>query len=198
MKVIQIHQAVATLGVQVTTKVMTDVMIDFETFGNGSKACIVQIGACYFDRETGEIGKTFKRNVDAKTSVQHGSQIDADTVYWWLKQSAEAQASITSDNNRVTLWQAMYDLNMFLAGVEKIWSHATFDFVILSETFKMLDMKPLFSYRAARDIRTLMDLAKLDAKKFTREGVHHDGLADAIHQVKYCTEALQKIENHIK
>ncbi len=43
---------------------MRDCMIDFETLGTGPDAAIIQVGACYFDRVTGEIGATFKRNFD--------------------------------------------------------------------------------------------------------------------------------------
>jgi hypothetical protein len=172
---------------------MKDVMLDLETFGNGKQACVVQIGACYFDRETGEIGQTFARNVDAKSSVDFGGVIDADTIYWWLSQSREAQASILLEP-RSHVVDAFNALNDFLGNAKTIWSHATFDFVILAETLKLLGIKPNFRYTAARDIRTLVDLAKITIDKTPRVGVHHNGLADAIHQVKYCVECFRKLK----
>jgi hypothetical protein len=51
---------------------MKDVMLDIETFGNGKHAAICQIGACYFDRSNGEIGATFKVNVDARSAEKSG------------------------------------------------------------------------------------------------------------------------------
>lgn len=173
---------------------MKDVMLDFETFGNGKRACIVQIGAAYFDRTTGEVGKTFKRNVDARSSVQSGGEIDPDTVYWWLSQDKAAQTAITSGELH-PLRTAMLELNQFLQHAEAVWSHATFDFVILQETLKMLYIPPSFPYRAARDIRTLVDMAGVRTKKGrVREGVHHDALDDCIFQVAYCVEAMRKLE----
>ena len=168
-------------------------MLDFETFGNGKYAAIAQIGACYFDRLTGEIGKTFKMNVDAATSTDCGAEIDASAVYFWLEQSAEARKSLLEEP-RVTIYNALTELNSFLESGTTIWSHATFDFVILTESLKRLKIDPKFSYRAARDIRTLMDLVGFDLKKFGRTGVHHDALDDCLHQVKYCVEAFRIIE----
>lgn len=173
---------------------MTDVMIDFETLGNGKNAAICQIGACFFNRRTGEIGATFKMNIDARSSVESGADLDADTIYWWLSQSPEAIKSITVGSPLENIMLAMNALNVFLAGAKQIWSHATFDFVILQETMKRLKIKPTFKYNAARDIRTLMDLADIPKEQWPkREGTHHDGLDDAIYQVSYCVMALQKL-----
>lgn len=175
---------------------MKSVMLDFETWSTDSNATIVQIGACYFDRNTGHVDLatgTLKCNVDAATSVATGSTLDPNTVYWWLKQSKEAVDSITA-NPKHSLIEAMGLLNGFLNGCDEIWSHATFDFVILQQTLKRLNIKPTYHYRVARDIRTLSSLA--GSKKFDgkREGVHHDALADCLHQVKYVVEALNSIQ----
>lgn len=173
---------------------MKDVMLDFETLGNGPNAGIIQIGACYFDRATGEICGCFKCNVDAVDAVRCGGVIDASTVYWWLGQSREAIESVTEGISKLTLADAMTHLNAFLKDAAAIWSHATFDFVILQETLKRLDIKPSFSYRAARDIRTLVDLAGIDPKseEFTND-LPHDALQDCLCQVKYCVAAMNKL-----
>lgn len=172
---------------------MKDVMIDLETFGNGKDACVVQIGACYFDRVTGEIGKKFKVNIDAESAVRSGAVIDASTVYWWLSQDQKAIQSVIADP-KVSIELAFKSLNVFLENAETIWSHATFDFVIIMETFKRLEIKPSFSFRSARDIRTLTDLAEMKKENFPRDtGVHHDALDDAIYQVKYCVPCLNAI-----
>lgn len=171
---------------------MKEVMIDLETLGNGENKCVIQIGACYFDRETGEIGKTFECNIDAKSATDAGFQLDASTVYWWLGQSDAARQSILADP-KLPIKEAFDQLNTFLADAKCIWSHATFDFVTIMETYRKLDIKPLFSYRAGMDIRTLINITGVTFDKTLREGVHHNGLADAIHQVKYCMIAFDKL-----
>jgi hypothetical protein len=172
---------------------MKDVMLDLETLGNGKHAAIVQIGVCYFDRLTGEIGKTFKMNVDAISVVKSGGELDAQTVYWWLSQDKAAINSIIAEP-RVAISEALTQLNEFLQEAAQIWSHATFDFVILTETYKRLGIQPSYRYQSARDIRTLVDLGKVTIKKAKRDGVHHDALDDCFFQVKYCVEAFKKLE----
>jgi exodeoxyribonuclease VIII len=166
-------------------------MIDFETLGNGKNACVTQIGACYFDPETGEIGEKFECNVDARSAVASGAEIDADTVYWWLSQQPAAIKSMTQEP-LFDIETAFMALNEFLDGAKEIWSHATFDFVILQETMKRLKIKPAYHYGSARDIRTLMAITKAK-KSGTREGIHHNGLADCIYQVGYVVNALKRL-----
>lgn len=168
-------------------------MLDLETFGNGKNACIVQIGACYFNRYTAEIGETLKLNVCAKSAVISGAEIDADTVYWWMSQDKLAQESVIA-TPREPIIPAMTRLNAFLYNADEIWSHATFDFVIIIETFKRLGIKPSFRYQAARDIRTLVDLGNVKTKSLPREGTHHDALDDCKFQVKYCVEAFNNLK----
>lgn len=175
---------------------MKDVMLDLETFGNGKHKCVSQIGACYFDRETGEIGKTFECNVDAVSAVKAGGELDAQTVYWWLSQSREAIDSVIAEP-RLDIRDAFNQLNDFLAPAKAIWSHATFDFVTIQETFKMLGIHTKFHYRTARDLRTVVDLGRVTVDKQVREGLHHNGLADCKFQVKYCVAALQKIAGKV-
>lgn len=171
---------------------MTDVMIDLETLAVSVDACIVQVGAVYFDRYTGERGDIYKANVDVASGVTSGAKLDPDTVLWWIGQSAESRASILAEP-KIEFGQAMTELNLFLSKAHHIWSHATFDFVIVMQAFKRLKLKPLFSYKRARDIRTLMDLAgKNGSIKARHQGVPHDALDDCYHQIDYCVEAFKE------
>lgn len=171
-----------------------DVMIDFESFGTGPNACLSQVGAVFFDNRTGELGDEFKVNIDARTHVAKGGIIDADTVYWWLKQSREAQDSVLAPGEDIT--SAMIKLDSFLSPATRVWSHATFDFVLYQNTMKSLGLKPSVGYRSGMDLRTLTYLGGISVSDFKREGIHHDGLADAKFQVKYCVAALNAIRGN--
>ena len=171
---------------------MNHVMLDFETFGTKRNAVIVQVGAVFFDPVTGELGASFKMNVNPASHVQAGGVMDAETVQWWMQQSDEARASILEKGEDVTV--VMNALNLFLAPAKRIWSHATFDFVLLLETLRMLKINPLFSYKAGLDIRTLTFLAGSSPSKTPREGTHHDALDDCKHQVKYCVQSLNQVK----
>lgn len=172
---------------------MNDVMIDFETFGVSKGAVICQVGAVYFDKTTGELGAEFKANIDAASHMKYGGTMDASTVYWWLAQSEAARASILADPKE-DIFTVMTRLNEFLKPSKRVWSHATFDFVLLMETFRLLGIKPSVSYKAGLDLRTLTYLSGTEIKGFDRAGTHHDGLDDAKHQVKYCVAALNRVK----
>jgi len=167
-------------------------MLDLETLGTRHTSAIIQIGACYFDRETGEIGETFSTNIDYVVST-YPFTTDEATIKWWNEQSKEAKDSLIS--SLVSIKDAIMGLSKFLDrnGV-CIWSHATFDIPILLNAFEVMELKFPIHYRGHRDIRTLMDIAKHRGDPTTREGIHHNALDDCIFQVKYCVEALQKIK----
>jgi hypothetical protein len=171
---------------------MKDVMVDIETLGNGKNGLICQIGACYFDRETGEIGRKYKVNIDPKDAERYGCELDASTVMWWLSQSEQARKSILADP-KVSLVEGLMGFHEFIKGCKTIWSHATFDFVMINESCRRMNLPPL-PFRKARDIRTLVDLGKVTIKKVQRGGTHHDALDDAIYQVKYCVECFNSIK----
>jgi hypothetical protein len=171
---------------------MIRAMVDLETLGTGVNACIIQIGACHFAID-GSVARTFKTGVDAEDCVANGAVIDAATVYWWLMQSDKARASIRETAVRTEL-DALNALNDFLSEADEIWSHATFDFVIICEALKRRKIKPKFNYKAARDIRTLMSFSPLIKTTSVREGTHHDALDDAVYQAKYCAEVLTALK----
>ena len=172
---------------------MKDVMVDIETLGAGLNPVIVQIGACYFDRKTGYIGEKFKVNIDPVDAQRMGGILDADTVTWWLNQSREAQKSITADP-KVSLVGALQAFQEFVKSADNIWSHATFDFVILNQVMRNVNVGKL-PFRKARDIRTLVELSNMDPTGLSRAGTHHDALDDCKHQVKYCYYAFQELKN---
>jgi hypothetical protein len=170
---------------------MKDIMVDIESLGNGKNGLICQIGACYFDRYTGEIGDTFKININPVDAEKYGRELDASTVMWWLSQGDAARGSIT-DGKNVGLMSGIQEFCEFISNSKAIWSHATYDFVMLNETCRALSIKQM-PFRKARDIRTLVDLARVNTKSIPRIGTHHDALEDALHQVKYCVIAFNKL-----
>lgn len=169
-----------------------DVMLDLETMGTSHIAPIIQIGACYFDRETGELGRRFKSNIKLSSAMEAGMVPDADTIAWWMQQSEEARSSVMS--NGLVLHTVLSRLNDFLEGGEQLWSHATFDAVILTNAMKLCGMWPKISFRGMRDIRTLVDLAGIDIYEMPRVGTHHDALDDCYYQVGYCVECFKVLK----
>ena len=158
---------------------MKDLMLDIETLGTGSDAAIIQIGACYFNRKSGKIGKTFKLNVDLQSCLDFGFTVNGDTIYWWMCNNAQAIESVTK-KPRTKIIRAMGDLKAFSSKADTIWSHATVDFVIVNNAM-------------IRDIRTLVDLAGKGPDHTLRLDIHHDALDDCIYQVEYVVNAMNKL-----
>lgn len=176
---------------------MKHIMLDLETLGTSNNAVILQIGACFFDKVTAEIGDTFSINISLEDSLSKGFNVDASTIYWWMQQSEEARKSVTNPP-LATVHYALNSFNVFIkGGNNRIWSHSNFDFVILMNYFIKTGIKPRFHYRQSRDLRTLVDLAKVKYKKADRDGIHHNALDDCKFQVRYCCEALNKWRENV-
>lgn len=177
-----------------------DLMLDLETFDNLATTAIVQIGAVIFDRDSGDIIDEFKADVDAQSCVDIGLTIGVDTMMWWLKQSEEARASITSEP-RGRIQEVLANLSSFVQKYEpdprkvNVWCHATFDFPILQNIYKAIGKETPWHYRSARDLRTLTDLSGVNIYAIRRKGTYHDALDDCKHQVKQlraCMKALKR------
>lgn len=172
---------------------MKDVMLDIETLGTRPTSAIVQIGACYFDRNTGEIGETFSMNIEYPDGEGFAPfTIDLSTINWWDEQSQEAKNAVFKDGHPVR--EVIEKFAVFLKGADHLWSHATFDAPIVANAFAILGMKMPVHYKGMRDIRTLMDLADHHSEK-PREGIHHNALDDCKFQVGYVVEALNKLKS---
>ena len=167
-------------------------MLDIETFGTRVDCIILQIGACYFDRNTGQIGKTFTMNVDPHDARSLGFKEDFRTMLWWIWQSKEAQNAVF--NNPKPLMEVFGEFAKFAKEAENVFSHATFDFAIVIEAYKSVGLETPFHYKSSVDLRTLCKLAKIDLKKHVRVGIHHNGLDDCISQVAYTIECLKKLK----
>lgn len=155
----------------------THVMIDLETMANTSDAAIVAIGAVRFEPlgpqlpeppaiPTNEMGfgvtsPYFYANVKLESSMFHGLHVNADTIMWWLKQAPAAREQLLKPNP-LGLSVALQEFNIWygMNPMIPVWSHATFDFPILANAYRMAgEMDMPCKYVAARDVRTIYDLA---------------------------------------
>lgn len=175
---------------------MKDVMVDLETMGMAPDGAICAIGACLFDIQTGEIGQDFSCTIHLNSSVTHGMSLDPNTITWWLSQSNEAREKLFHDVR--SLDDALYGFAKFCPGKFSLWSHATFDAVILDSAYKYVGIKRPWHYRDVRDIRTLTYLWKTLTGQSTppqkeRKGAHI-AVEDAIHQAKYCSKMYNDIK----
>ena len=177
---------------------MTHCMIDLETIGTRPGAAILSIGAVIFD-EKGII-KEWACNIDLQSSLDGGLFVEASTIHWWMRQSAAAVAAAFQEIGSTPVKDALTALFEFTRDEDCkwFWSHgATFDLVLLQEAAIRVGAPPLFSgnggFRAARDTRTLFEIADVKPKTFLGSGTAHNALDDARAQALAVIESWKRI-----
>lgn len=160
-------------------------MIDIETLGTSSQAPIVQIGAVT------NSGEEFLFTVDIDDAVRNGV-VDGSTVKWWLSQSKEAIDSVFNTDINGGLEKGLKCFYKFCkdSNCDFYWSHATFDFPVISDAYHKNGVKPPYAYYNCRDLRTIEHFYGNDIKWSVREGVHHNALDDAKYQMKHLIDML--------
>ena len=173
------------------------IMIDIETMGKGPRSAIAAIGAVEFDPYGQGLGRELYHRVDLASSVAAGLVIDADTVVWWMKQSEEARAELTNENN-APLHFALYELADMIAGADRadsstiVWANGTsFDFPILAEAYRLCGLPQPWHYFNERDWRTVRKVGP--SIEFERTGTHHNALADACHQALHLQLVMARL-----
>lgn len=173
---------------------MKHLMIDLETMDNKPTAAITALAGVLFNPVTGEVGKRFYRRISLENSVALGGTMGAETVLWWMRQTAEARSEFLCDDCQ-DLDQALNDFYMFLSEnadmhTLQVWGKGpSFDNVILRHTLNKCGHSfALWNFWNDRDVRTVEQIAKdlgLNLKSIiTFDGVPHHALYDAIHQAK--------------
>lgn len=171
---------------------MKDLMIDIETMGNTHNAVMIQLAGVFFDRETGETGREFCENICAESCLEEGFETNEATRQWWAEQDQDVLMAITQ--NAAPVSEVMERFADFVGTDSEliVWSHATFDFVIVQNYLKTLKAGHL-PYRGARDIRTLVDLSGIDLNNYDWSKKTHNALDDCKFQIKYCVDAMDLI-----
>lgn len=173
---------------------MKDLMIDIETMGNTHNAVMIQLAGIFFDRNTGETGAEFCRSISIETCKEFGFSTDDSTVKWWSEQNQDVLNDILLKSEHAL--EVMNGFVDFLGNDIRdivVWSHATFDFVIVQNYLKTLT-KSYMNYKGARDIRTLVDLSGIDLNNYDWTNKTHNALDDCKFQIKYCVDALNLIK----
>jgi exodeoxyribonuclease VIII len=186
------------------TQLFTHLMIDLEAFGTNPDAPIVSIGAVFFNPETGRMGSEFYKVISLESSMAFGGRPDADTILWWLKQSAEARSAILVDD-AIPFDDALLQLNDFIcenavngpASVQVWGNGATYDNVLLRSAYKRTGIPAVWTFRNDRDVRTIVEMGKAvginPRYEIPFEGDQHNALADARHQAKYVSAIWQQL-----
>lgn len=171
---------------------MSNVMVDLETMGNGNRAAIIAIGAVAFGKMGVDVDG-FYVQVSLEDSVSRGLEMDASTVLWWLKQSGQARAAFTNNEQAEPLSSALGQFNTWLSRYSNVclWGNgAAFDNTILSAAYRMCGIEQPWKFWNDRCYRTIK--AMHPDISGTRVGTHHNALDDARSQAWHLIDICEK------
>lgn len=188
----------------------TDVMIDLETLGKKPGCIVLSIGACTFNRFSGEIFNTFYAEINRDASAAIGLTDDPDTIAWWQKQGEEARMLIArtgteesaTPEHATECFVTWYKEQAKETRLNGIWANdPSFDCAILSHVIESVGLKTPWPFWAERSCRTTVDIGLLlninPKKTLTFFGTPHHALDDAKHQAQYVSIILNTINSQI-
>ena len=165
----------------------TDLMLDIETYGQGSNATILAIAAVEFDLKTGETGREFYHTIKADGQSRWDRVSDKSTMDWWSKQSYEARKHVFG-GDQLNLGAAMKRFVNWIGNTDyAVWGNgSSFDCVITKNAIEACGYECPWKFWNERDVRTLVHLNPYIKKNTPFEGVPHYAPDDCKHQIKYC------------
>lgn len=174
------------------------ISVDIETLGTKPGSAVIALGAVVFDPTTGELGNQFYASFSA--TALFGFTTDQQTIDWWSDQSEEAQEMLSVNNMPLARglrefarwWREVEGPDFDRKSYARFWAKPpSFDEVLLDATYKKLNYKTPWHYRAPRCVRTILDLAGIEERPM--EGIPHYALDDAIHQALVVCDAYEAI-----
>jgi exodeoxyribonuclease VIII len=185
----------------------THLMVDIESMGEKPDAPIVSIGAVFFDPASGQTGPEFYKVISLESAMGWGGVPDASTILFWLKETSEARSEIVMDH-AIPLDDALLQFKDFIAenaangkDTVQVWGNgATFDNVLLENSYARTGISCPWKYWNNRDVRTIVELGKAvgytPRHEIPLEGEPHKAISDARHQVKYVSAIWQNLTEH--
>lgn len=175
---------------------MNHVMIDIETTGTGHHSAIVSAAAAVFNLLTGEIFAEeyvkFNWKEDCKIC---GGKIDADTVEWWLKKSAEARAELITSDDQLPSDDALMRIFEFIRkhcdeSPIYVWAKSpSFDLSLIKDAAERCGIPARvvpWKFWNERDVRTIEALAAQFnfPLPYGKADVSHHALQDVRGQIR--------------
>lgn len=168
-----------------------EIMVDLETMGTTPYSPVIAIGAVRFEAGPMQAMAPFYQAITLESCLKVGLRIKADTVLWWMKQSAQAK-QVFEDPEAVDLPLALDAFTDWLGSrPDYLWGNsAAFDLGLLADAYRSCGKEVPWAFYRERCYRTLKSLPGMDQFKLQRSGTHHNALDDAISQAHHCRDML--------
>lgn len=173
---------------------MEQIMVDLETMGTRADAPVIAIGAVRMFRTYApgaEHMRTFYTTIDLRGQEHFGRHIDPATVLWWMKQSDDARKEFAEPNVSPGLPIALRMFSEWCATFSTpetlcVWGNgASFDNVLLRESYRATHLTAPWLYRNDRCYRTLKSMYPTIAGPALDVNKAHHALYDAERQAEH-------------
>lgn len=168
-----------------------DIMLDLETLGKSPSALFFRIGWAVFDQQS--IYSSGAIPVDPQSALDHGLEVDGDTITWWMGQPDEARRQIYDRGNTLPTALEILTNTFYRWGPKRVWCRGPdFDLAILRNAYRAVGLTKPWGHGAGRDVRTLADVTGV---KYDRSGgVAHDAQSDAVRQARHVRACLAALD----
>lgn len=173
-------------------------MIDIETMGIESDACILSIGAVFFNKDG--LYNEFYEKIQLQSCLDLGLSVTASTIFWWMGQSKESKKELENNEIQKHIKEVLNNFSFFinssisdlnLLGLS-IWANGPqFDISILENAYRKAKLKIPWNYYQIRDFRTFRETNELP-ENLPKNRVAHNSLEDAKWQAEYMIGVMNK------
>jgi len=142
-------------------------MLDIETLGANPGCVVLSVGIASFKIDgDGENWSAFHA-LNLPEQIKRGFTIEANTLQWWMKQSADAASVSFSDtSNSVSMMSLLMSLSQQIRQLDPQYLFARgydFDFGILGHLFDEYGIGRPWKYNQLRCVRTVTSMVQADA-----------------------------------
>jgi hypothetical protein len=175
---------------------LSHIMLDLEMASVRPNGAILQLAAIEFDIKPRKVHRAF--NVYVNNWETGGGHVCNDTLEWWKQQENYYKVMMSCRDSQYSEVNA---LDMFAewlveanarSEIKGLWGYpATSDLMWLECAYRRYDYRKLpWEYFWARDLHTLEK--EIFHPEVTFQGVEHDAVNDALHQVRKVWEILDR------
>jgi len=181
---------------------MNDIMLDIETLDTEGYPVILSIAAVEFDITTGGTGDEFYKVINLRSSLDHGFNLSADTLLWWMEKDELLRKKFCKDS------KVLFSIKDALVGLDdwfsdwsyrkqsQVWGRGpSFDQAILRNAYRKLGFSGVpWNVKNERCVRTMEMLYPEIKANHVRTGMDHDPSSDCKNQIAYVCEIYKRIK----
>lgn len=172
---------------------MKHAVVDLETRDTKPTAKIISIGIAVIEdsipvHRSSALVETYYQEL--WWELQADRTESEETAEWWDNQSKLAKNALYG---KYPLRNALTDIACLVRKVDRIWGNGPiFDLGILEDAYRQLNLDIPWPHWNTRCYKTALEIAKVDRKSISFDGIKHNALDDAIHEAKILHLALRK------